>query len=77
MSAILLILAKSKAFYIPNTFRKGKKMAALEFLKNRIVILMQERDKAINRADELQDTVQNAKDQVTKVKVSTYAISDN
>ncbi|KAL5265678.1 hypothetical protein ACHWQZ_G006412 [Mnemiopsis leidyi] len=43
-------------------------MAALEFLKNRIVILMQERDKAINRADELQDTVQNAKDLVTKLE---------
>ena len=52
-------------------------MAALEFLKNRIVILMQERDKAINRADELQDTVQNAKDMVTKVKFSTHTISEN
>ena len=53
-------------------------MAALEFLKNRIVILMQERDKAINRADELQDTVQNAKDLVTKVNVTTWtdAISE-
>ena len=44
-------------------------MAALEFLKNRIVILMKERDKAINRADELQDTVQQATELVTKVHV--------
>ena len=47
-------------------------MAALEFLKNRIVILMKERDKAINRADELQDTVQQATELVTKVHVILF-----
>ena len=41
---------------------------ALEFLKNKIVILMRERDKAINRADEFQDTVQAATEMVTKVR---------
>lgn len=40
---------------------------ALEFLKDRIVVLMKERDKAINRADELQDTLSSAKEMITKV----------
>jgi hypothetical protein len=42
-------------------------MAAREFLRDRIIVLMKERDKAITRADELQDTVQQATELVTKV----------
>ena len=45
---------------------------ALEFLKNKIVLLMQERDKAIARADDLMDTVQEKSDFVTKVQAISY-----
>ena len=40
---------------------------ALEFLKDRIVVLMKERDKAITKADGLQETLHTANDMVTKV----------
>eukprot|EP00116_Pleurobrachia_bachei_P012256 sb/3472518/ len=40
---------------------------ALEFLKNKIILLMQERDKAITRADDLLDTVQEKSELVTQV----------
>lgn len=45
-------------------------MAAVGFLKDRIIVLMKERDKAIAKADELQDNLQEAKEMVTTVSVT-------
>ena len=43
--------------------------STLDFLKDRIVLLMQERDKAIGKADELQATVKIATELVNQVVV--------
>lgn len=45
-----------------------KLVMALEFLKSRVTVMMKERDKAIDRADALQDTVRQATDVINKLE---------
>lgn len=45
-----------------------KLVMALEFLKSRVTVMMKERDKAIDRADALQDTVRRATDVINKLE---------